>query len=309
MDKDFNKKYLKLYQNGVSNGLRYSHSKYLVRKVEFNNKELDCVFVDGTKYIYRDYEKIMYGTSAGKLFIYAISKLGENTNVSKFFINEYLDIRGYSRINNGIEQLNNDILAVSSITTIINEKVGFHHVVISMITKGKYVYAEFNKNFVEYVKQFYFWIPKSLYQTKDIKSEWTWAIGYYIFQYFMQNKNAKNKVFRKSVRDILNNSNVINCIDTNRKKQLLYTPFINALKYLNEIQDTLKIEILDYSNDFIDKMIEIKVLDTRLLDCYKTPKKLNIEEHKRSKHEYITKTLELRNKSYTVVQIAEELGK
>jgi hypothetical protein len=96
-------------------------------------------------------------------------------------------------------------------------------------------------------------------------------------------------------------------IDTNRQKQLLYTPLIKSLKHLNEIQDVIEIEIPQYSPDFTKNQIEIKIIDADLLECYNYSNHQKIEFNKSKKYINTKKAKELRNKGYHISQIATEL--
>jgi hypothetical protein len=286
-------------------------NKFTSKKTVYNDNEITYIeTMEDFIYCFKGYESIRYKTSTGKLFMYAVSNL-DTTNISKFYVNDYVKLRGFTTIKEGLKQVKQDLLSlarIDGVTRASKKNFFYANIIISVKLENKYVYVEFNNEFVEFIKQMYFWIPTAVFKTKDKYAPYSWAIGYELFKYIKSNKHARQqKSFKRNVASLIKYSNLQTLIDTDRQKQLLYTPFVKSLKHLNEIQDVIEIEIPKYTSDFTKNQIEIKIIDDTLLDCYKYTINQNIEFNKSKKQVNIKKARELKKRGYTIDQISDEL--
>lgn len=317
MDENFRNKYSKVNHKGYTDNFKVSHDKYEKGKETVrdrktpNEKEVQYIEINGYKYLFNGYEEIKYNTSTGKLFMFSFSKLKKGTNECKFLVSEYLKVRGFTRKNNGIEELNKDILSLSLLEGVrgkIKKIETFHHVIDSITTdnNNRYLTVKYNYNFINYLEGLYFWIPTKLYSTKDKYGQYAWSIGYELFRYL---KNTKKKEFIRKISSIIDATNLTNIKDSNRLKQLVYIPLIKSIMYLNNIQGSISIAYPEYNKDsFLTDNLKVKVLDSSLIECYNNNKNKAITENKQLKNARVIKAKQLKKDGKTIKEISKTLG-
>lgn len=305
MDKEFIDNYIKVKHKHHIDDLKLNLSKfeefYSDENGDYTKTKNKC------KYYFKGIEEVQYNTSTGKLFMYAISHI-DDKDCSKFYIPKYLSLRGFTRNNKGKEQLNRDIIALSCLSGVyglIDGRFQYQAIILSIkVLNNNFLEVRFNQDFVKSLKNLYFWLPVKLYSCKDKYAPHAWSIAYEVFRY-LKNKNAKKGLHNRSIETLINTSNLQNTIDTERQKQLLYTPFIKSLIYINNIQTSVKIEIPEYKPKFYTGNLEIEVLDNKLFECYK--QKNTLRENKLNKTVRKQQAKSLKQQGYTIKEISQQL--
>jgi len=330
IDKNWDKKYLKVPYAKKAEGydthdLRHKITKSTPKKgidikpniingqdnQQDELKDILAISFDEFYYCFKGLKDIKYNESTGKLFMYAISKLNNKTNVAKVYINDYTKLRGFSLVADGYKQIKSDLLALGRLDGVLysSRKLWFYsNIVIDTVIKDRFITIKFNEYFVNHIKDLYFWLPKELYRTKEKQAPHCWSLGYEIFKYIRTNSHAKNECFNRSVESLIKSCNLRHKINTNLVKRELYNPLITSLNYLNDIQDIVSIEIPSYQKDLLKVNVSIKVKDKDLLDTYNY-KIQTLEKNKRNKQLNVKKAKELRSEGKTIKEIAVILNK
>jgi len=112
MDKQWDNKYLKVpfaseyntheFRHKITKGTPKKGIKDSIKPDVINGsdnqkdelKEVLAISFDEFYYCFKGLKEIKYNESTGKLFMYAISKLNEKTNMAKIYINDYTYLKG-----------------------------------------------------------------------------------------------------------------------------------------------------------------------------------------------------------------------
>lgn len=261
-------------------------------------------------YCFKGLEQIKYIDSTGKLFMYAISKLNTDTCISKIYTKQYITLRGFSHCKNGIRQVIADVDSLRRLDGVLYNKKNhwfYSNIIYNIDFKKHYIHIEFNKYFVDHLKNLYFWLPTSLFATKEKQAPHSWSIGYEIFRYIRCSRHGKKTTFSRTIKSIIENSNLRYDIETKQVKRKLYTPLKKSIDYLNSIQDSIVIELPPYNINILEESIKIKVKDLRLLETYQreiiVPKSTNTLLRPMR----IREAKKLKKEGYTIEQIAKQL--
>jgi hypothetical protein len=112
-------------------------------------------------YCFKGYEQLKNKTNIRNLFLYAISNL-DTTNISRFYANDYINLIGITDARYGLTQLRQDLLSLARIDgvthyskkNLFSDNINFFsdNIIISVNLENKYVYIEFNNEFIKFIK-------------------------------------------------------------------------------------------------------------------------------------------------------------
>ena len=114
-------------------------------------------------YCFKGYEQLKNKTNIRNLFLYAVSKL-DTANISRFYVNDYIKLIRVTDSKYGLTQFRQDLLSLARIDGVThyskknlfsdnsNQNFFSDNIIISVNLENKYVYIEFNNEFIEFIK-------------------------------------------------------------------------------------------------------------------------------------------------------------
>lgn len=304
--------YMKIYQKQYSNHYAYALSSYKGLKIEKidgkNTCMVDIKSGDTTHtHVFEGYSIIRYKTDTGKLFTYTIGFLDDNVSTFKaatFFKDRQLPYDGKQ-----IEMLKSNISLLESTSRVSyrdKSTISLIRIIIAAELDKGVVTVKFNPEFVKFIQDLYFWVPKPLFSTRDKLYPHAWSIGYEIYLQMMQNHRSGE--FNLNIGRLIDISPFNPRIKLEKKKRL-YEPFKRNCEYLNQLIPSLNITVPEYTRAFQNNSISIKITDKGLIESYNSNSIKNniIELRTDAKIDNIKRARQLKSEGFTIKKIAETL--
>jgi hypothetical protein len=265
--------------------------------------------------------KNRFSITTSKLFIYAVSKIDFNTNISEFNFKNYAETTNVSIHSKNRTQLKNDLTILKSITSLTYEnkkkdRLSLRTLIIGADYNKGNVTIEFNKEFAAKLKNTYMYFPKKLLRLKGKYNAKVFILGWYFFTQMRTNFTTDITRAIKKCLDILDFPNIKD-IKNNHKREytkLLINPFENIVDTLSEEIPELYITFdRDYKNinEFMIAQINVELKNEAIANRYKDQnkkkKKKRIQHNIDKKLKNISLAKEYKEKGLNIKEISEKL--